>query len=72
MARRARAWPSATGTILSTVVERVGASVLVFFDPAAPDNCTLESSFDWLSWMPVILFALIIILGCIFDFGRGY
>ncbi|MEO7034664.1 MAG: DUF3592 domain-containing protein [Polyangiaceae bacterium] len=118
MAKRARAWPSAKGTILSSVVEvdegatqihvvyefevrgvvrrrtrlrfgnepfyrqrtidevseryRVGASVLVFFDPAAPDNCTLELSFDWLSWVPVILFALIIILGCIFDFGRGY
>jgi hypothetical protein len=117
-ARRARAWPTAKGTILSTVLEvdegathvrvayefevegttrrgtrrrfgdapfyrqrtidevcesyPVGASVLVLYDPASPDNCVLESSFDWLGWAPVILFALIIILGCIFDFGRGY
>lgn len=116
MARRARAWPTAKGTMLTTVVEvdegaahvrvvyefevqgvvrrgtrlrfgnepfyrqrtidelceryRPGASVLVLYDPATPDNCALESSFHWLDWVPAILFALIIVLGCIFDFGR--
>jgi hypothetical protein len=108
MAQRAREWPVAHGSVVSTAAEvdegtttieiayefqvggvthrgrrlrfgggpyyrqrtvdailaryPKGAQVQVLYDPAKPDNCALESSFEWLGWSPVIVFALAILM----------